>query len=75
MLARSGLVVTAQPVADPRGIAYLDAGSFFYGHVAHANHTYRDHPGSNLVILLHAFSSPSSFMSSMEWDLIYKLFD
>ena len=44
-------VVTAQSVADPRGTAYLDAGSFFYGHVAHAHHAYRDHPGSNLVNL------------------------
>ena len=39
-------VVAAQPFADPCGAAYLDAGSFFYGHVAHAHHADGNHSGS-----------------------------
>ena len=56
----------------PQGTAYLDAGSLFHEHVKHTHH---DHPSLNLVNFLHAFSSSSSLVSSMRWDLIYKFFD
>ena len=72
-------VVTAQQVMNPVRATSLDVGSFAHGHVAHANHAYRDHPGPNLVIFflfvrLFKFFQFSAVHISLKEDLIYKLF-
>ena len=64
---KASFVVTAQPVADPVQAMSLDVDSLVHGHVAHANHAYCNHLGSNLVIFsfLHAFSSSARFVLFM----------
>ena len=47
---QTSVVITAQPVANPDGAPYQIVGCLPHGHVAHANHVYRDHPDSYLVI-------------------------
>ena len=48
---KASFVVTAQPVAGPRGTVYQDAGSLIHGHVKHTHHANGDHPSPNLVNL------------------------
>ncbi len=66
---QASFIVTAQTVADPVWAASLDVGSLVHGHVAHANHAYRNHPGPNLVIFscLYIFSSSSSLVPSLTY--------
>ena len=45
---QASFVVTAQPVTDPRGTVYQDAGSLIRGHVKHLHHADGDHPSPNL---------------------------
>ena len=47
----TSFVVTAQSVADPHGIVYLEVGSLLHGHVKHTYHADGNHSGSNLVVL------------------------
>ena len=42
---KTSFVVAAQLVVDLRWTAYLEANSLPHGHVKHADHAYRDHPG------------------------------
>ena len=44
------VVVMERPVTDSGWTPCLDVGSLVHGHVAHANHAYRDHPDSDPVI-------------------------
>ena len=75
---QASFVVAAQPAADPGGTTHQDANSLIHGHVKHADHAYRDHPGSNLVNLfarLFEFFPFYVVHVSLRLDLIYKLFD
>ena len=49
---KASFVVTAQPVTDPRGTVYQDAGSLIHRHVKHTHHANGNHSGPNLVVLL-----------------------
>ena len=43
-------VVAVQPVTDPCGTVYQDAGSLIHGHVKHTHHAGGNHSDPNLVI-------------------------
>ena len=73
----ASFVVAAQPVANPRGTAYLEAGSTLHEHVKHPHHADGNHSGPNLVVFAHLFEFfPFCVVHAfMSWDRIYKLFD
>ena len=50
----ASFVVTAQPVADPRGTVHLEVGNLLHGHVKYVYHADGNHFGSDLVVLLFA---------------------
>ena len=48
------VVVMERSVTDSGWTPCLGVGSLLHGHVAHANHANRDHPGSDPVIFFFA---------------------